>query len=288
LLSASNEGDLVADFFCGSGTLPVVAEKLHRRWIACDLGRWGIHASRKRVLGIQPQASFEVLSLGKCERLHWYGMAFPQGQDDYVAFILKLYGAWSAGGKKGEALVHMGKVDAPVTAKEITAAANQCAQLKYEELHVLGWDWAPSCRDQIAGGVKVRLLQIPTEVMEKHAAQKGDVRFFPLAWLDAEIKQAGNHAVQVVLTNFTVPQIDLADERKSWSDYIDYWAVDWDFKNDVFHQGWAAWRTRKEGTLSLASCLHTYEGLGRRSVVVRVIDIFGNETRRVLEFDGKR
>ena len=51
--AASSEGDLVADFFCGSGTMLSVAEKLNRRWIGCDLGRWGIHTSRKRLLGIR-------------------------------------------------------------------------------------------------------------------------------------------------------------------------------------------------------------------------------------------
>jgi DNA modification methylase len=48
----SSEGALVADFFCGSGTTLAVAEKLGRRWIGCDLGRWAIHVTRKRLLGI--------------------------------------------------------------------------------------------------------------------------------------------------------------------------------------------------------------------------------------------
>jgi adenine-specific DNA-methyltransferase len=65
---ASNPGDLVADFFCGSGTTLAVAEKLGRRWIGCDLGRWGIHVTRKRLLGIENCKPFEVLNLGKYER----------------------------------------------------------------------------------------------------------------------------------------------------------------------------------------------------------------------------
>jgi DNA modification methylase len=295
LLTASSEGDLVADFFCGSGTLPTVAEKLHRRWIACDLGRWGIHTTRKRVLGIHPQASFEVLSLGGEERRHWYGMAFPEGQDEYVAFLLKIYGAWPAcgsthiHGKKGEALVHVGGVNAPITEEEVAAAVDECAQLKQEELHVLGWEWETGCWDEIAsrGSVRLRLLQIPVEAMEKQAAQKGDVRFFPLARFETEIRRPGDCTVQVALTNFTIPDIDPADKRESWSDYVDYWAVDWDFRSDVFHQGWAAWRTRKHPTLALVSATHTYETESTRRILVRVIDIFGNETRRALEFEGK-
>jgi len=51
--ASSDEGDLVADFFCGSGTTGAVAEKLGRRWIMCDLGRFAIHTSRKRLIEIQ-------------------------------------------------------------------------------------------------------------------------------------------------------------------------------------------------------------------------------------------
>jgi adenine-specific DNA-methyltransferase len=72
----SSEGDLVADFFCGSGTTLAVAEKLGRRWIGCDLGRWGIHVTRKRLLGIEKCKPFEVLNLGKYERQYWQSVTF--------------------------------------------------------------------------------------------------------------------------------------------------------------------------------------------------------------------
>src|SRR5574337_1714365 len=52
---SSNENDLVADFFVGSGTTAVVAEKLGRKWIAADLGKFGIHTTRKAVIGVQRQ-----------------------------------------------------------------------------------------------------------------------------------------------------------------------------------------------------------------------------------------
>src|SRR6185312_8851842 len=51
--ASSNAGELVADFFCGSGTTAVVAEKLDRKWIATDLGKFGIHTTRKRLIGVQ-------------------------------------------------------------------------------------------------------------------------------------------------------------------------------------------------------------------------------------------
>jgi DNA modification methylase len=59
--SASRPGDLVADFFMGSGTTGVVAHKLGRRFIGCDVGRVALHAARKRLLGAG--ASFEVCTI---------------------------------------------------------------------------------------------------------------------------------------------------------------------------------------------------------------------------------
>ena len=80
--ASSNEGDLVADFFCGSGTTAAVAEKLGRKWIATDLGKFGIHTTRKRLIGVQRQfkaegkdyRAFEILNLGKYERQHYIGV----------------------------------------------------------------------------------------------------------------------------------------------------------------------------------------------------------------------
>ena len=82
ITASSNEGDLIADFFCGSGTTAAVAEKLGRKWIACDLGKFGIHTTRKRLIGVQRQLkaegkdyrAFEILNLGKYERQHYIGI----------------------------------------------------------------------------------------------------------------------------------------------------------------------------------------------------------------------
>jgi hypothetical protein len=325
--ASSREGDLVADFFCGSGTTLAVAEKLGRRWIGCDLGRWAIHVTRKRLLDIPNCKPFEVLNLGKYERQYWQGVTFGDPKDkssaeralyEYLAFILKLYGAQPVEGRmhlhgnKGKAMVHIGAVDAPVTIAEIDAAVDECARLKQVELHVLGWEWEMGIAAANQGkgglmheaakkkGVNLRLLQIPREVMEQQAAAKGDVRFFELAYLEAEIKQPsprpsprarGSHlTVQVALKDFVIPNTELIPEDvrskvKKWSDYIDYWAVDWDFRNDTFMQGWVAYRTRKERKLPLVSDPHTYEKPGKYRIVVKVIDIFGNDTSRAYDVE---
>ena len=309
--ASSNEGDIVADFFCGSGTTLAVAEKLGRRWIGCDLGRWGIHVTRKRLLGIEKCKPFEVLNLGKYERQYWQGVTFGEKKEDrpiteqalyeYLAFILKLYGAQpTAGmihlhGRKGKAMVHIGAVDAPVTIDEINAATDECVRLKQKELHVLGWEWEMGLQNLVVQeakrkGVKLVLLQIPREVMEQQAADKGDVRFFELAWLDAEIEKPEKRTVQVTLKNFVIPNAelipdDVRNKVSKWSDYIDYWAVDWDFRNDTFMQGWVAYRTRKKRTLALASAAHTYEAPGKYRVLVKVIDVFGNDTSQAYDVE---
>ena len=71
ITASSNEGDLILDCFCGSGTTAAVAEKLGRRWITCDLGRFAIHTTRKRLLSIENVRPFVVQNMGKYERQAW-------------------------------------------------------------------------------------------------------------------------------------------------------------------------------------------------------------------------
>src|SRR5438445_10253057 len=97
--ASSNENALVLDCFCGSGTTAAVAEKLNRRWIACDLGRFAIHTTRKRLLGIPDVRPFVVQNLGKYERQLWQTGQFARDAPEtpeqgalrhraYVEFIL--------------------------------------------------------------------------------------------------------------------------------------------------------------------------------------------------------
>ena len=136
ILQASSEpGGLVADLFCGSGTTLAVAEKLGRRWIGCDLSRFAIHTTRKRLLDIPNVRPFAIQNLGKYERQAWQGAQFPNPEDQrareaaYRNFILDLYRAspisgrtWLHGTKSGR-FVHVGAVDAPVTLADVKAVA---------------------------------------------------------------------------------------------------------------------------------------------------------------------
>src|SRR5207249_3548079 len=152
---------------------------------------------------------------------------------------------------------------APVTISEIDAAVDECAKLKQGELHVLGWEWEMGLYDLMVEAakkksVKLLLLQIPREVMEQQAAAKGDVRFFELAYLEAEIRKPKKLTALVALKDFVIPNIELIPEEvrskvKKGSDYIDYWAVDWNFQSDTFMQGWVTYRTTQDRRLALSS-----------------------------------
>ena len=251
-----------------------------------------------------------MLNLGKYERQYWQGARFGGRNDkslteqalyEYLAFILKLYGAQPVAGmaqlhgKKGKAMVHIGAVDAPVTIAEIDATVEECAKLKQSELHVLGWEWEMGLYDLMVElskkkGVKLRLLQIPHEVMEQQANASDNVRFFELAYLEANVKQLKKLTAQVELNDFVIPNTQLIPEDVrskivKWPDYIDYWAVDWDFQNDTFMQGWVTYRTRKSRKLPLASDPHIYGIPGKYRILVKVIDIFGNDTSQAFDVE---
>lgn len=310
---STKPGDLVLDCFCGSGTSLVAAEKNDRRWIGCDLGKFAVHTTRKRLLGIPDCKPFEVLNLGKYERKFWQGITFGKAPAEpnqaaiaaYIGFILELYKAQPLAGshihgKKGKALIHVGAVDAPVTINQVNEALAECARLGQKELHVLGWEWEMGMNDPIIKhaqaeyGISLRLLNIPREVMEKRAVECGDIRFFDLAYLEADVKLSckDKRSILVELKNFVIPDTDLIpdevrDKITKWSDYIDYWAVDWDFRHDTFMNQWQTYRTRTQRKLDLASDAHTYKEPGTYRILIKVVDIFGNDTNRLLEWEVK-
>jgi len=320
IMASSNPGDLVADFFCGSGTTLAVAEKLGRRWIGCDLSRYAIHITRKRLLEIENSKDlenkekkygkkaqpFEILNLGKYERQVWQMKTFT-GKDEkqtmyeYIAFILKLYGATPISGfthiygKKEKALVYVGAIDSPVTVQEVIDAIEECKQMEQKELHILGWEWEMGLNDAIQEiarkeNITLKLRIIPKETIDPKAASKDDIHFFELAHFKVDIKNVGKK-VELELKDFVIPHTDLIDEEvkekiKKWVDWVDYWAVDFDFKNDTFNNGWTSYRTKKNRNLNLKAS-HTYEDTGLYKIFVKVIDILGIDTSQVFEVEIK-
>ncbi len=316
---SSKEGDLVLDCFVGSGTTAGVAEKLNRRWIACDLGRFAIHTSRKRLLGIPGVKPFVVQNLGKYERQAWQVAEFPSNGKDhleerrqreaaYRKFILDLYHAtpvtsfsWLHGTKAGR-MVHVGAVDAPVTladvkaiAKEVWKAAGSAKDSPQRAgVDILAWEFALELNEtakQIAAEsrVDVKFKKIPHEALDKKAVDQGDVKFFELGALGVDVKVKKREA-SLKLTDFAIPIDDIPEEVrkaiKHWSQLVDYWAVDWDYKGDTFHNQWQSYRTRKDPNISL-DVNYLYPEPGKYTIVVKVIDILGNDTTKTLEVEAR-
>lgn len=293
---SSKEGDLVCDLFCGSGTTAVAAEQLGRRWIASDIGRFAIHTTRKRLLSVEDCQPFEILNLGAYERQHWQQATTGSEIEAYLNFVLTLYSAQPVEGyehlhgKKADRLVHVGAVDAPVTIDEIENVLDELAANDLAAVDVLGWEWEMGLHDVVGEvarrrGLDVRCRQIPREVMK--AELDDEVRFFELAFLELQVDRK-QRSVRVQLRDFVIPSDELIpdavrDKITQWSDYIDYWSVDFNFRDDTFHNEWQAYRTREEPTLAVESDWHDYDEPGRYSIVVKVIDIFGNDTTKLAE-----
>ena len=261
----------------GSGTTAAVAEMLGRCWIACDLGRFSIHTTRKRLLGIEKVRPFVVQNLGKYERQAWQAAEFAspdnlrEREARYRKFILDLYHAtpitgysWLHGTRSGR-MVHVGAVDAPVTLADVKAIASEVWKAvgkgkdapETAGVDILGWEFAFELNElakQVAAEARVDVAfkKIPREVLEKKAVEEGDVKFFELAALSVNLKQKGRDVI-LKLTDFVVPPDDVPEEVQKaithWIQWIDYWAVDWDYKGDTFHNQWQSYRTRKEPDL---------------------------------------
>jgi len=309
--TSSLQGGLVLDCFCGSGTTAAVAEKLGRRWIACDLGRFAVHTTRKRLLSIPNVRPFVVQNLGKYERQAWQAAKFggperaAEVEARYRRFILELYNArpitghsWLHGLKAGR-MVHVGAVDAPVSPGDVRQIALEFRKAtgtgkdapSVSAVDVLGWDFAfelnEVAKQQAAeANISMRFLRIPREVLEKKAVEQGDIRFFELAALSVEVTQKHPRGVMVQLVDFVIPPDDVPSDVQAaishWAQWIDYWAVDWDNKGDTFHNMWQTYRTRKDRSLQL-QIGHEYAAPGEYRIMVKVIDILGNDTTKTIQ-----
>jgi adenine-specific DNA-methyltransferase len=320
--ASSNEDDLIADFFCGSGTTLTVAEKLGRRWIGVDLGRYAIHTSRKRLIQTQRELheqgksyrAFDVFNLGRYERQWWQIESLKGADEEHRQIVLAFYRAeplTSAGnpllhGRKGPALVSVDGIDSILTLDELRPIVEATQAAGAREVHCLAWEFEMDLKRNAEAveheyGVKVRLIRIPREVMEKNRRPGVDeVPFFEMATLEAEALvriEGGVRTVDVKLTNFLpslseVPskELEALQERavKSGFDFIDFWAVDFDHHDgEPFNHHWQDYRLRKDRTLKTVSdCGHTYDDSDPHVICVKVIDVFGCDTSTLLNVAG--
>ena len=297
--ASSNEGDLVADFFVGSGTTAAVAEKLGRKWIASDLGKFGIHTTRKRLIGVQrqlqkegkPFRAFEVLNLGRYERqayLHLGGRltgaqkeaALAEKERQFRELILRVYkaeplpeaaGSFFHGAHNGR-LVVVGPINLPVGRLFVEEVIVECRKRSASRVDLLAFEFEmglfPAVLDEARGkGIELAPKQIPPEVFDKRAVERGQVVFHDVAAIEATPRYypKDKASVQIELTDFSVYYTQGAMDAvvaslkegksqvvcdggqlwkvtktkagvvsrdrltRAWTDWVDYWAVDFDY-----------------------------------------------------------
>jgi site-specific DNA-methyltransferase (adenine-specific)/adenine-specific DNA-methyltransferase len=234
--ASSNEGDLVADFFCGSGTTAAVAEKLGRKWIATDLGKFGIHTTRKRLIQVQrdlkkegkPFRAFEVLNLGRYERQAYLNVssrltgkkkaeALQRKEQEFRELILRAYKAEPLkddpffDGKHAARLVAIGPINLPVGRLFVEEVITECRKRGASRADILAFEFEMGLfpavlADAKAKGIDIAPKIIPPEVFDKRAVDKGQVRFSDVAYVEANPRYDAKNklTISIELSDFSV------------------------------------------------------------------------------------
>ncbi|MDO9453812.1 MAG: DNA methyltransferase [Stagnimonas sp.] len=281
LKASSRKGDLVADFFCGSGTTASVAERLGRRWITSDLGKPACMIARKRLID-QNAKPFLYQAIGDYQleaAKSTLGRKFRVGE--LAEIVLQLYGALPlsaednanrnlgrvvAGGSKTLVLA-----DSPTKLTGL-ATFKKAQTLRdnllggWDKVVVLGWNFTSDAGQAIAGlnDARLEVLVIPPDLLDrlkkKGGVEKlaGKLRFSSLQYLTlAPIQrrtEAGNETLTVRLANYVLlspDAINLDDANREKLHavanaeplaLIEYWAVDPDYDGQVFRSVWQDYR----------------------------------------------
>ncbi|MFW9946397.1 MAG: site-specific DNA-methyltransferase [Candidatus Odinarchaeota archaeon] len=205
ILASSNEKDLIADFFCGSGTSLIVAEKLNRRWIGCDLANHAIHITRKRILDISNSNNL----------FNWkktYDRSFKP----------------------------------------------------FEVINMNG---------------ELNNANIPENFLKKEDA---NIKTNETLRFKVEICKDGKK-VWVELKDYKFPYINSINDKikskiVSFYDLIDYWAVDFNHKDNCFNNVWFSYKTGKNRKMQLTSAPYYYKKSNQYQIQIKVINIFGQES----------
>ena len=215
--STTNEGDIVADFFIGSGTTASVAEKLNRKWLVSDIGRFATNTTRKRMIQVQRDKkeneedfrSFEIYSIGS------YSVQDEKLEDDFRDLVLHAYKAEKLNnsvftGRKGNIYIAIGPQDLPCSRDFVDDMVQECINQGVVNLDVLSFEFGmgvvPEAQeDALSKGVKLSLKYIPREVFDKRAVESNAVRFSEVGYLDVDIKTLKkNREATVTLKDFSI------------------------------------------------------------------------------------
>ena len=368
--TSTNEGDIVCDFFAGSGTTASVAEKLNRKWMVSDLGKYAVHTIKKRLISVQRELkqqnknwrAFEIINLGKYERGMLIANHTGLESDRYITeiqsrkdkqfekIILTAYSATELSndsifsGIKNNRLISIGPFNLPVTRLFVERVIEECRKIKSTKADILAFEYEmglfPNIQDDARKiGVDISFKYIPRDIFDKRAVNSGQVKFHDVAYIEVKTyikdnilevelvdysvgyqqdsiefaeKDLSYSASKIVIENGQVVKLTKSKDgifsrtilTKSWRDWIDYWAIDWDFANRkeivnlknpvtgemeakwtgdyIFENEWQSFRTIKDRKIELKSTPKEMPS-GVRRVAVKVVDIFGNDTMKIVE-----
>tara|TARA_B100002052_G_scaffold296418_1_gene324776 strand:+ start:6006 stop:8243 length:2238 start_codon:yes stop_codon:yes gene_type:complete len=243
--ASSNEGDLIADFFVGSGTTAAVAEKLGRKWIATDLGKFGVHTTRKRLIGVQrelkaadkPFRAFEVLNLGRYERHAYLNVggrltgeqreaALAEREREFRELILRAYRAEPFendaffDGKQGPRLVVIGPINLPVGRLFVEEVITECRKRGATRVDILAFEFEMGLFPAVLSearekGIDLTPKYIPSEVFDKQAIKRNQVVFHDISFVEATPRydKKRKQSVRIELTDFSVYYSQNAAEK---------------------------------------------------------------------------
>lgn len=283
ITAISNEGDLIADFFIGSGTTAAVAERLGRRWIASDFGKPACMVTRKRLID-QDAKPFLYQHIGdyQVEQMRsTMGAKFRIG--DLAEIVLGLFGALplpvEENPNKNMGRLHGGKTlvlaDSPNKMTGL-ATLRRAIEIRdnlmggWDKVVILGWNFSPTIGHDIEAlgqGDRLEVLVIPPDLLDRlkkkgHKLKADEVRFSSLQYLklgEVNREQVGEgEAISVSIANYVLlsPEaLNLDDSNREKLQHvinddpmalIEYWSVDPDYDGEVFRSVWQDYRGNTE------------------------------------------
>lgn len=299
--ASTNEGDLVIDFFSGAGTTPVVAEKLGRRWIGVDIGEYGIHITKKRLLAINELKAYNL------EDYHEFFRPFVieelknyQSQKLLVEGVNKTEFKKLANrlnlsnknsfrpfqGEKNGALYYIESVTNPITSEIIQELVDKTKKSgNYKEIIILIWRTTQDFyKDLITikeeEKIRVKIKKLPRNFFEEIYYSNENLKLYNPFSCKIGLKLLNDRKVMVKIIDLSIEDNDFVTESikkkvKDFSDYIDYWAIDFNFNGEIFIPKWYSFKTRMEKNIDLRTVFQ-YESSGKYTIRIKIIDIFGN------------
>lgn len=293
--ASSNEGDLVCDFFGGSGTTAAVAERLGRRWITTDIGKPACLVMRKRFIDMNAKP-FLYQAIGDYNKEAFSSNKHFVRIGDLCEVLLKLYGAlpftkeecsyrhWGKI-KGGKTLVYADSPNVITNKATIKRAAMACKGFMgggWSKCVVLGWNFSFDISQAVELYKNcVEVLAVPPDLLDRlrrngldKLINSGNIRFTSLQYLTLKeaFLQSFNEEedeLKIVLGNYILHSPDcipLDDKDKAVLEkimsedplaLIEYWSIDPDYDGQTFRSLWQDYRQNTENDQDPLHCVYS-------------------------------